>query len=197
MHQVDTLLISADPVQRLHLTQERIDLHAEQLRLATAASTDFDQLEKSFTRVARAWGDRHDITFSAWRQVGVDTEVLARAGITPAPKPARPQAAPGAPKLVAPTAPPSEPDVTPAEPEAAPDASAAVAGPESKPAAPAKKSSAGKKTAPAKKAAASKEAAAAANGSPARPAKKAAAKVAPAAEGPKQQQLPAEAHLLS
>lgn len=80
MHQIDTELLSADPVRRLHLTQERIDLHAEHLRLTTGAE-QLAELEKAFVRVARAYGERHDITYSAWRQVGVDAEVLAKAGI--------------------------------------------------------------------------------------------------------------------
>jgi hypothetical protein len=82
MHQIDTELMSADPVQRLHLTQERIDLHAEYLRLTTGSS-DISELEKAFVRVARGYSDRHGISFSAWRQIGVDSEVLAAAGIKP------------------------------------------------------------------------------------------------------------------
>jgi hypothetical protein len=86
MHQIDTELLSADPVRRLHLTQERIDLHAEFLRLTTGSS-DMSELEKAFVRVARGYGDRHGVSFSAWRQIGVDTEVLAAAGIKPAARP--------------------------------------------------------------------------------------------------------------
>jgi hypothetical protein len=87
-HQIDTELLSADPIRRLHLTQERIDLHAEYLRLTTGVS-DISELEKAFVRVARGYGDRHGISFSAWRQIGVDAEVLATAGIKPVNK-ARP-----------------------------------------------------------------------------------------------------------
>ena len=93
MHQIDTDLLSADPVARLHLTQERIDLHAEHLRLTTG-SEDLAELEKAFVRVARSYGDRHDISFSAWRQVGVDAEVLAKAGITNNKPPRVPKPAP-------------------------------------------------------------------------------------------------------
>jgi hypothetical protein len=82
MHEIDTQLLSADPVQRLHLTQERIDLHAEYLRLTTGTS-DISELEKAFVRVARGYGDRHGISFSAWRQIGVDADVLNAAGIKP------------------------------------------------------------------------------------------------------------------
>jgi hypothetical protein len=85
MHQIDTELMSADPVRRLHLTQERIDLHAEYLRLTTGSS-DLSELEKAFVRVARGYGDRHGISYSAWRQIGVDSEVLAAAGIKPTTK---------------------------------------------------------------------------------------------------------------
>ncbi len=113
MHQIDTELLSADPVRRLHLTQERIDLHAEHLRLLSS-KTEFAELEKAFVRVARGYGDRHEITFSAWRQVGVDAEVLAAAGITAAAKPARPQTAQTAKPAQAEPAPVAE--APPAEP---------------------------------------------------------------------------------
>jgi hypothetical protein len=99
MHQIDTELLSADPLRRLHLTQERIDLHAENMRVLSSA-TEFAELEKAFLRVARVYGERHEITFSAWRQVGVDAEVLAAAGIAQT-KPARPQTAPAEPLPVA------------------------------------------------------------------------------------------------
>jgi hypothetical protein len=85
MHQIDTELLSADPVRRLHLTQERIDLHAEFLRLTTGNS-DISELEKAFVRVARGYSDRHGVSFSAWRQIGVDVDVLAAAGIKAAAK---------------------------------------------------------------------------------------------------------------
>jgi hypothetical protein len=96
LHQVDTMLLSADPVARLHLTQERIDLHAEQLRIATAPSPEFEELEEAFIRAARAYSERHGVTYSAWRQIGVDNAVLERAGIAPtrAPRAAKPVESP-------------------------------------------------------------------------------------------------------
>ena len=174
MHQIDTLLLSADPVQRLHLTQERIDLHTEHLRLTTSANGDFAELERSFVRVARSYGDRHGLTYSAWRQIGVAADVLAQAGIKPHVKPARalPVAEAEPKKYKAPAA--------PAKAEEAPPV---------KKAAPAKK-----KAAAAPKKVAAKKTAAPTNGSTSRPAKKAPAK---ASAAPEQQRLPAEAHLLS
>lgn len=192
IHQIDTLLLSADPVQRLHLTQERIDLHAEQLRLQTSNSGEFEDLQKAFIRVARAYGDRHDITYSAWRQVGVDAEVLNKAGIHPAAKPARAaQAAPAkaetpaAPEKAAATAEAPAPDGKPEAPQAeAPKAEA--------PQTEAKKAPAKKAPDAPKKAATAKKTAAATNGSARKPSAKKAAD-----PKPEQQQLPAEAHLLS
>ncbi len=78
---VDELLVSADPLTRVHLTQERIELHAEQVRLGNNSAVDLAQLEREFVRVARSYSDRHGLTYAAWRQVGVATEVLDRAGI--------------------------------------------------------------------------------------------------------------------
>ena len=78
---VDELLVSADPLTRVHLTQERIELNAEQVRLGNGSPVDLAQLERDFVRVARGYSDRHGLTYAAWRQVGVPTEVLDRAGI--------------------------------------------------------------------------------------------------------------------
>jgi hypothetical protein len=197
MHQVDTLLMSADPLQRLHLTQERIDLHAEHLRLNTAHG-DFEQLEKAFVRVARAWGDRHDITYSAWRQVGVDNEVLARAGITPAPKPPRPQSngAPAATPAKGATESSDGKDVDAALPKTERASGDGV----TKPAPRAKKTTTSKKAPAAKKTAAATKAETTATGDGAAPAGAAASVEAADPEqtsSPEQQQLPAEAHLLS
>lgn len=99
IHQVDKQLMSADPVQRLHLTQERIDLHAELLRLSAGVETDFAQVEAAFVRVVRSYSDRHGITYSAWRQTGVGADVLERGGVTASKtsRPVKPTAAkPGA-----------------------------------------------------------------------------------------------------
>src|SRR5581483_10938755 len=92
---IDELLVTADPLSRLHLTQERIDLHGEQIRYANGASDDVSSLEKQFIKVARSYADRLGISYSAWRQVGVDPEVLERCGIVRNGT-SRPTGAPGA-----------------------------------------------------------------------------------------------------
>jgi hypothetical protein len=78
---IDELLVSADPLIRLHLTQERIDLHAELVRITNGQDPDLSSAEKDFVRVAKQYGEVAGITYAAWRQVGVDTEVLDQAGI--------------------------------------------------------------------------------------------------------------------
>jgi hypothetical protein len=87
---IDELLVTADPLARLHLTQERIDLHAEMVRLANG-ELDLSSLEKDFVRVAKAYGEQTGVTYAAWRQVGVDTEVLDQAGVVRVPQ-SRPDA---------------------------------------------------------------------------------------------------------
>ena len=211
MHQVDVELLSADPLARLHLTQERIDLHAEQLRLNTA-SNDFDELERAFTRVARGYGERHDVTYSAWRQVGVDAAVLAKAGITQNARPPRPAEAKGA---EAPKQGAKQPDTAKkaqapakAEPQPAKYKPAAKKDEGAKSQA-SKTDSAPKPTTPPPAPSAKKQAPAAKKAAPS--AKKAPAKKAANGEAkkqgapkdtkaqdakPQQQQLPAEVHLL-
>jgi hypothetical protein len=70
---------SADPLARLQLVQERMDLQRE---LATSQQkVDLSALEKDFVGAARAYGDRKGITYAAWRESGVDPAVLKKAGI--------------------------------------------------------------------------------------------------------------------
>lgn len=83
---IDELLVSADPLTRVHLTQERLELHAEHVRLSNGNHGEMAQLERDFIRVARSYGDRNGLTYAAWRQVGVDSKVLDRARIRRAEK---------------------------------------------------------------------------------------------------------------
>lgn len=77
---VESDLATADPLKRLHLVQERMDL--EDALQATKASVDLDQLEKEFVNAASTYSQRKGISYSAWRQLGVPAGVLERAGIT-------------------------------------------------------------------------------------------------------------------
>lgn len=77
---IDGELAGADPLQRLQLIQERIDLLAE---LETADSkVDLSELEQGFVDAAAAYSSRKGISYAAWRQLGVEAAVLKRAGIS-------------------------------------------------------------------------------------------------------------------
>ena len=73
-------LPSADPLKRLQLTQEQLDLEAE---LAAGETTvDLSALEKDFVASAAAYASRKGISYGAFRTVGVSPAVLRAAGIT-------------------------------------------------------------------------------------------------------------------
>lgn len=72
-------LVNAEPVQELRLVQERIDLQAE---LASAGqAVDVSALEAEFVKVAKAYSQRNGFAYTAWRTIGVDANVLKKAGI--------------------------------------------------------------------------------------------------------------------
>lgn len=76
---IEVELVDAEPVRRLLLVQERIDLVAE---LAAAGSrVDLGMLEANFVKVAKSYGARNGLSYAAWRSVGVDASVLKAAGI--------------------------------------------------------------------------------------------------------------------
>ncbi len=70
----------ADPMRRLQLVQERMDIEAALAR--TEETIDLTDLENAFTEAASAYGDRKGITYGAWREVGVPAAMLKRAGVS-------------------------------------------------------------------------------------------------------------------
>jgi hypothetical protein len=76
---IEAKLAGADPLSRLQLVQERMDLQAE-LSVKTE-KVDLSELERAFVAVARQYGERKGISYNAWREAGVDAAVLKRAGI--------------------------------------------------------------------------------------------------------------------
>jgi hypothetical protein len=77
---VETEIATADPLKRLHLVQERLDL--QNALEASESKVDLDQLEKDFVKSAAPYSERKGITYSAWREVGVPANVLEKAGIS-------------------------------------------------------------------------------------------------------------------
>lgn len=80
LNAIDIEYPMADPITQLKLTQERLDLGVELEQLSEAR--DLAPLESEFVKVAKSYGERNGITYSAWREIGVDPAVLRKAGIT-------------------------------------------------------------------------------------------------------------------
>ena len=77
---VEERLQAADPLERLHLSQERMGLQSE-LASMDGNGVDMAQLEEAFVVAAADYGARRGITYAAWRDAGVPPSVLRRAGI--------------------------------------------------------------------------------------------------------------------
>src|SRR5207253_811808 len=74
---IEENLQQADPLTRLQLVQERMDL---QRQLEGADSTvDMQAVEDEFVKSAPDYSRRKGITYAAWREAGVDPAVLRRA----------------------------------------------------------------------------------------------------------------------
>ena len=79
LDQIDDKLEYADPLSRVHLALERINLQAE--LAAKDAAVDLAELEEGFVTAAKNYSERKGISYAAWREAGVDAAVLRRAGI--------------------------------------------------------------------------------------------------------------------
>ena len=77
---IDATIDDADPMSRLQMVQERMDLVAA--LEAAEHSVDLTELEDGFVDAAKPYGARKGISYAAWREVGVPAAVLKRAGIT-------------------------------------------------------------------------------------------------------------------
>ncbi len=70
----------ADPMRRLQLVQERMDIEAALAR--TEETIDLTDLENAFVGAASDYGSRKGIIYGAWREVGVSAAILKRAGVS-------------------------------------------------------------------------------------------------------------------
>jgi len=77
---IDAELVAADPMTRLSLVQERLDLLAERATLET--KVDLTALETEFVAAAAGYSERKGISYAAWREVGVSAATLKAAGIS-------------------------------------------------------------------------------------------------------------------
>lgn len=80
LESIGAQLETAEPLQRLHLLQERKELDAQLARFSEE-TPDITELEKAFVTVAKDYGDRKGLDYATWREVGVPVDVLRQAGI--------------------------------------------------------------------------------------------------------------------
>ena len=77
---IDEQAASADPLKRLKLNQEKMDLQTE--LKAMSVKVDLSALEKDFIAAAASYSTRQNISYEAWRLSGVAAETLKKAGIS-------------------------------------------------------------------------------------------------------------------
>jgi hypothetical protein len=76
---IATQIPESDPLTKLHLIQERMDLEVELETMGQAV--DLSALEEDFVSTAKDYGRRKGVAYAAWRELGVAPEVLKKAGI--------------------------------------------------------------------------------------------------------------------
>lgn len=77
---IEAKLSDADPLTRVQLFQQRMDLQSE--LASKSATVDLGALEDGFVNAAAEYGRRKGISYAAWREAGVDAAVLKRAGVS-------------------------------------------------------------------------------------------------------------------
>ena len=77
---LDAEIDDADPLRRVQLIQERIDL-ADELA-ALSETVDLSGLEAGFVDAAAEYSARKGISYAAWRELGVSAATLKAAGIS-------------------------------------------------------------------------------------------------------------------
>jgi len=77
---IDSQMADENPINRLQLVQERLDLTAE--LEATDDAIDIEGLEADFLRAAKGYSERKGISYAAWRELGVSAATLSSAGIS-------------------------------------------------------------------------------------------------------------------
>jgi type I site-specific restriction endonuclease len=77
---IDEQLHRADPLTRVQLHQQRLNLEAD-LASRDSGGVDRAALERGFVKAVRPYSQRKGLTYTAWRAAGVDAAVLKKAGI--------------------------------------------------------------------------------------------------------------------
>ena len=71
---------AATPLKRVQLIQKRIDL--EQALESMGETVPIEELEAQFVEMAGAYSKRKNISYQAWREMGVPAAVLKKADIS-------------------------------------------------------------------------------------------------------------------
>jgi hypothetical protein len=79
LEKLEVEITDADPMRRVGLIQERLDLEHE--LASTGSAIDLSALEKDFVAYAKDYSARKGISYTAWREVGVSAATLKAAGI--------------------------------------------------------------------------------------------------------------------
>lgn len=79
LEKIENELVVADPIHRVTLVQERMDL-AKELETVDQ-KVDLAELEAGFVSAAAGYSARKGISYAAWREIGVPPAVLKAAGI--------------------------------------------------------------------------------------------------------------------
>lgn len=80
LEQIESELPTANPLNRVKLIQERMDLTKE--LDASQDPVDISAFEDDFVKNAKSYSDRKGISYAAWRELGIAPAVLKRAGIS-------------------------------------------------------------------------------------------------------------------
>jgi hypothetical protein len=78
--QLEQDIPAAGPLQRVQLIQERMDLESE--LGAKEETVDLTALANDFTKVAKAYSESKGLTYAAWRELGVASDLLKQSGIS-------------------------------------------------------------------------------------------------------------------
>jgi hypothetical protein len=77
---IEDQLPTADPLNRVNLIQERMDLTNELDGMQE--KVDLTELEQEFVKAALGYSERRGISYAAWREAGVPASVLKQAGVS-------------------------------------------------------------------------------------------------------------------
>lgn len=79
LDKINAELDDADPVKKLQMIQDRIDIEAE--LEAADNKPDLGALEAGFIAAAAPYSQRKGISYAAWRELGVEAAILKQAGV--------------------------------------------------------------------------------------------------------------------